>query len=107
MLMEMFERMQVEAGWDVNSKLLWGYFFTNKSPAKLHAAGEDLRAKGYRLVKVFQDDEKENYWLHVEREEVHTPQSLFDRNQELAEFAAEHDLATYDGMDVGPIQVAK
>ena len=64
---------------------------------------------GYRYVNLFEpelDDGVEPYFfLHVEREEVHTVQSLFERNSQLEDFAETHELATYDGMDVGPIQV--
>ena len=43
------------------------------------------------------------WWLHVEKTEVHTPDSLHERNQALYRFAEEHGLDGYDGMDVGAI----
>ena len=43
------------------------------------------------------------WWLHVEKTEVHTPDSLHERNQALYRFAEEHGLDAYDGMDVGAI----
>jgi hypothetical protein len=45
------------------------------------------------------------WWLYVEKEEVHTPQSLDKRNDEFSLLADKLGLDSYDGMDVGPIQV--
>jgi hypothetical protein len=41
--------------------------------------------------------------LHVEKAEVHSVDSLHARNGELMAFAQENQLASYDGMDVGPV----
>ena len=51
------------------------------------------------------DEGEEPYWfLHVEKEEAHSPGSLHARNAEFYALAEEHDLLSYDGMDVGPIE---
>src|SRR5262245_44562354 len=42
-------------------------------------------------------------FLHVEKTETHSPESLNARNMEFYEFAYKHSLDSYDGMDVGPI----
>ena len=63
---------------------------------------------GYRVIALYLED-KDNrkdpdlWWLHVEKTEVHTPDSLHERNQALYRFAEEHGLDAYDGMDVGAI----
>ena len=51
-----------------------------------------------------EDDNQGLLFLHVEREERHTVESLYARNQDLYRFAAEFGLESYDGMDVGPIE---
>ena len=67
-----------------------------------------LQAQGYRVIALYLED-KDNrkdldlWWLHVEKTEVHTPDSLHERNQALYRFAEEHGLDAYDGMDVGAI----
>ncbi|GHB97049.1 ribonuclease E inhibitor RraB [Cerasicoccus arenae] len=105
-LEEMFERMKETPGWDLDAPLLWGYFFTNDEPQKLEKTKEILEKKGYRFVDIYISD-KENesdpdqFWLHVEKVETHSPQSLDKRNDEFYLLAHELGLKSYDGMDVG------
>ena len=85
-----------------------GYFFTSHEPKKLEKAKSILIAKGYRFVDLYMSDkddpnEQDLFWLHVEKIEHHTPQSLDARNNELYIFANELKLESYDGMDVGPV----
>lgn len=107
-LEEMFENIQVKYKWNIEEPLLWGYFFTHRHTDKLELAAKDLTQLGYHFVKIFMpnipDGHPEYYILHVEREEIHSPQSLFLRNQKLEELAVSHGLDSYDGMDVGPIR---
>ena len=42
------------------------------------------------------------FWLHVEKVETHSPESLNKRNGELDRFASAFPSVEYDGMDVGP-----
>ena len=107
-LEEMFVNISEQSGWDMTKRMLWGYFFTHHEPKLLEEAKVSLVQKGYRGVDIYLSD-KENetdpdmWWLHVEKEEVHTPQSLDKRNDEFYLFAHELGLDSYDGMDVGPI----
>jgi len=88
--------------------LLWGYFFTANSKNELKVVVPLLESQGYRFVDIYLS-EKENpkepdlWWLHVEKIEIHTPDTLDKRNQELYRFADDHNLDSYDGMDVGPV----
>lgn len=106
-LEEMFSNITENTDWDVDGPLLWGYFFTDESAEKLRGILPILEAQGYRYVDLYVPDldegEKEYFFLHVEKEEAHSPQSLFERNQQLYAFADLHSLGSYDGMDVGPI----
>lgn len=106
-LQEMFDNIHANAGWDTSRPLLWGYFFFDPSGEKLSAAAGSLEAQGFRPVGIFESETQTNdgpmLVLHLEREEVHTPESLFALNNQLEAFAAEHGLASYDGMDVGPL----
>ena len=109
-LEEMFSNIRANAGWDMDGPMLWGFFFTDASREKLQAALPFLQAEGYRFVDLFMPDldadEEEYFFLHVEKEEMHTPHSLDLRNQQLEAFAERHALRSYDGMDVGPISDA-
>lgn len=101
---EMFANMAASTNWNLDGKLLWGYFFFDPSDDKLRALASELQEAGYRMVQVYPADDGSTWVLHVERVEHHTSASLFARNEELARLAAERGIASYDGMDVGPAQ---
>jgi hypothetical protein len=101
-LEQMFTNMK-EAPWYVDGELLWGYFFTDPNPKKLESAAERLRSLGYRFGSIYPTDDGGTHFLHVEKIERHTPQSLHARNLELYALADEFGLESYDGMDVGPV----
>jgi len=107
-LEEMFSNIQSNTDWDTSGNMLWGYFFTHSEPTKLEKAKDILVAKGYRFVDIYLSDkdepnEPDMFWLHLEKEETHSPQSLDETNNELYIFANEFGLDSYDGMDIGPV----
>jgi hypothetical protein len=102
-LVEMFESMRAEAPWDVDSDLLWGYFFNGDSKPPLERLAQELVRAGYRLVGIRRDKQRPHYWLHVEKVETHSPDTLDARNQEFYQLADSYGV-TYDGMDVGPAE---
>jgi Regulator of ribonuclease activity B len=101
-LQQMFSAMRAEAPWDVDSELLWGYFFTHKDPLRLKATAQQLVSMDYHLVAIRPDEENPFHWLHVERIETHSPDTLHQRNLQFYKLADEFGV-TYDGMDVGPL----
>jgi len=101
-LIEMFEDMRARAPWDVDSDLLWGYFFSGDDRDALCRLSEKLVSLDYRLVEIRTDENQPGFWLHVEKVETHSADSLHERNQELYRMADEH-CVTYDGMDVGTV----
>ena len=107
LLEEMFEDIRAKTKWPIDGDMLWGYFFTDTDRAKLSAAAAELSQRGYRLVDIHEptaeDDDQELLWLHVERVETHSPETLHRRNDELYRFADKMGLRSYDGMDVGPV----
>jgi hypothetical protein len=102
----LFADMKQNAPWDINKPLLWGYFFADPAKAKLEAAARLLTARGYQQVGIYdskpEGDHPALWWLHVEKVEKHTVDTLHARNQEFYKFAEEHQIEAYDGMDVGP-----
>lgn len=104
---ELFADMKKNAPWDSSKPLLWGYFFADPSRDKLAAAAPLFKAKGYQIVGIYDAKPQEPgapalCWLHIEKVEKHTADSLHARNQEFYRFAEEQQIETYDGMDVGP-----
>ena len=106
-LQEMFDSSRANAKWNIDGICLWGYFFTDHNRERLLLAAPVLEKMGYRLVGLLEpsseNDDQELLFLHVEREEQHTVDSLDARNRELYRFADEFQLESYDGMDVGPV----
>ena len=47
--------------------MLWGFFFTNPTKPPLEPVAKQLEKMGYRVVDIYLDDKKENWWLHVKR----------------------------------------
>ncbi len=106
-LEEMFESISTGAKWDMCMPMLWGYFFTDRAKGKLETLIPILEQMGCRFVDLFvpqlDDGEQPYYFLHVEREEVHTASSLCAQNAHFYALADQHAIDSYDGMDVGPI----
>lgn len=101
----LFENMKVEAKWEPDKyDMLFGYFFTCRDKNKLLQVSELLKQKGYRLKEIRKDELDDFYWLHMEKNEKHTVDSLFKRNQQLNDIANEYKLDSYDGWDVGPVE---
>lgn len=98
----MFTNMRAQTKWSIDGNMLWGYFFTDPDPKKLEAVAKHLSTDGYRVVDIYPTDDRSTHFLHVERIEQHTPRTLYIRNQEFEALAIKHQIATYDGMDVGP-----
>jgi hypothetical protein len=107
-LEDMFAQMAKQSTLSPHGPMLWGYFFTDVDKSKLERARDKLVALGYRFVDLHVD-KAGIHWLHVERVEAHSPESLHKRNSEFYDLADEYNLGTYDGMDVGPVvnQTAK
>ena len=103
-LIEMFEAIAEQTDWDMSSEMLWGYFFTDDDREKLEACADRLAEMGYIFVEISDVDEPDDpLTLQVEKIEVHSPDTLFLRNQELSDLAEEMGISSYDGMDVGTI----
>jgi hypothetical protein len=104
-LEEMFTNIRTTTSWPIDGDMLWGYFFTDADQERLERAGRELESRGYRYVGILgpdeDDDDQDTLYLHVERIETHTVETLHVRNTELYELAATLGLASYDGMDVG------
>jgi len=109
-LVDMFDSIAERGDWDMSRPMLWGYFFVNREPVALRAAIPKLQSEDYEFVSVYKSEKDERddadlWWLHVQRVEIHTVDTLFARNERLSEFAKRHGIDSYDGMDVGPLPV--
>ncbi len=103
----MFANMRAQTKWNIDGPLLWGYFFFDPSVEKLQRAASLLAATGYTVVGISPVSQRGTFRLHVEKVELHTPASLHARNTEFYALAGELQIASYDGMDVGPSPPSK
>jgi hypothetical protein len=97
----MFAQIKTGTDWNMEGPMLWSYFFTDDSKEPLDKAIPAFEKLGYRIVDLRQDGD---WWLHVEQEETLSPESLYLRNLSLYQFANDHKIRCYDGMDVGPVK---
>jgi len=95
-----FQQMETKSKWNTKAELLWGYFFFDSDKEKLIKLSTQLASEEYREVELFFNGR--SYVLHIERPEIHTPQSLATRNAYFATLAQKNCIKTYDGFDVGP-----
>jgi hypothetical protein len=109
LLEDFFERTADRTTFPINDgDCLWGYFFTGYDRNQLEVAGQQLEVEGYRFVTILGEDKIEDehpglLFLHVERVERHSVDTLMVRNDQLAEFATRYNLDSYDGFDVGHV----
>ncbi|OYW71898.1 MAG: hypothetical protein B7Z37_26485 [Verrucomicrobia bacterium 12-59-8] len=103
-LEKMFTSMRRDAPWYVEGDLLWDYSFTDPDQQRLADLAGRLALEGYRTVSISLNEDASSSILHLQRIETHTPATLHARNQALEHLAAELHIASYDGMDVGPVE---
>lgn len=107
-IQEMFESVSESTDWDISGDMLWGYFFTDSDKSALEKAAPILDQMGYSVKSIYladkeSEDEPDLWWLHVEKVETHSVDTLDATNQMFYEFAERHGIDSYDGMDVGPV----
>ena len=98
-----FFESSLARGMQLSGDMLWGYFFVDTDREALEALRPVLVALGFRYVDVFGGDDDPDLYLHVERVEAHTPETLDARCRQLDELARTHGVRDYDGFDVGNV----
>ncbi len=101
---EMFSHLK-SSGVNTDQKMRWGYFFTAINSDSFDQVANELKAKKFSFVEVFQSENK-IYWLHLERIECHNAKSLFQLDEELYEIADKFQIV-YDGFEVGSVDKGK
>jgi hypothetical protein len=107
-LQEMFSNIASNTDWDMSKPMLWGHFFTHAEPSRLESIIPKLEAMGLKYVDLYRSDKDEEnepdlFWLHMEEVRIHSPESLDRRNDEFFLFSHREGIASYDGMDCGPV----
>jgi hypothetical protein len=106
---EIFNDAKIEDGWNMGEEMLYSYYFVDVSIDKLEKLGLKLEADGYDFIDIFElGDEETNkstgeYLLHIDKVEIHTPESLAQRNVEFQKLTNEYEIETYDGWEFGEV----
>ena len=107
-LQDMFDSISDSTDWDMSGDMLWGYFFTDSDKSALERVAPILDEMGYSVKSIYLSDKESEeepnlWWLHVEKVETHSVDSLNTTNLVFYKFAEKHGIDSYDGMDVGPV----
>ena len=106
---EIFAQAKAEDNWNLDEPMLYSFYFVDESVEKLEKLGLKLESDGYDFVDIFElGDEETNestgeYLLHIDKVEIHTPESLAERNVRFQELADEYEIETYDGWEFGEV----
>jgi hypothetical protein len=95
---EMFAKMAAD-GLDLSSALQWGYFLVHADPEPLVEVAEEMRELGYSCESLHQADGGQ-WVLQLAKVEIHTAESLHQRNLNFNELVATREIDLYDGWDV-------
>ncbi len=83
---EIFADAKSEDNWNLDEPMLYSYYFVDSDPDKLESLGVALEEMDYDFIGVFElgDEETDKstgeYMLHIDKTEVHTPESLAETN---------------------------
>jgi regulator of RNase E activity RraB len=106
---EIFNTARTEDKWNPEEEMLYSFYFVDTDIDKLEKLGLELEKQGYDFIDIFElgDDETEKptgeYLLHIDKAEIHTPESLAQRNVEFQNLADEYEIASYDGWEFGEV----
>jgi hypothetical protein len=106
---EIFETARTEDQWKLEEEMLYSFYFVDRDVDKLEKLGLHLEKEGYDFIDIFElgDNETEEstgeYLLHIDKVEIHTPETLAQRNVEFQKLADEYEIASYDGWEFGEV----
>ncbi len=106
---KIFDDAKREDGWNLDEEMLYSFYFVDESVDKLEKLGLRLEEDEYDFVDIFElgdeetDESTGEYLLHVDKVEIHAPESLAKRNVEFAKLAEEYEIKTYDGWEFGEV----
>jgi len=106
---EIFNTARTEDKWNTEGEMLYSFYFVDTDIDKLEKLGLKLEADDYDSVGIFElgdeetDESTGEYLLHIDKVEIHTPESLAARNVEFQTLANENEIASYDGWEFGEV----
>lgn len=96
---DFFHDVQTTDNIDFSDDLSWGYYFSHFEKSKLEHIKTILLKQGYSFAEIIEEQDN-RYYLHIEKIEKHTVDSLTKRDLELLGYANKFNIDSYDGFDV-------
>jgi hypothetical protein len=93
-----FDKIRTTPGFDLSRPAMFGYFFNSPQPDRIRTLQQRLVADGFAFVEMHLDPNG-RLWLQVARSEIHSAESLVERNRQLKAVADEIGVQ-YDGWDI-------
>lgn len=106
-MQEMFVKTKKEAGWDMNEKMYWGYYFLDQDVNNLKRFSDKLKELNLHVVEMRKTDRNDLFLVRAEEHAVHTAKSLFDQCNRLAELSINNNIEVFDGWDVEKVNLNK
>ncbi len=106
---KIFDDAKQEDNWNLGEEMLYSFYFVDEDVDKLEKLGLQLEEDGYDFIDIFElgdeetDESTGEYLLHIDKAEIHTPESLAQRNVEFQKLADEYEIKTYDGWEFGEV----
>ena len=106
---EIFDKARTEDNWNTEGEMLYSFYFVDTDVDKLEKLGLKLEQDGYDFIDIFElgdeetDESTGEYLLHIDKVEIHTPESLAARNLEFQTLANESGIASFDGWEFGEV----
>ena len=90
---------------DLSQEIAWGFYFLDKNKILLPDLAKCLEESGYKFKEIFkaekdEEEQTQEYYLHVQKFEFHNVSSLIKRCQELYEKADTFGVKAFDGFDI-------
>jgi len=85
---------------DLTKDLSWGYYFSNSNKAGLEKMKNILLfEEDYSFAEIVKMQDDNKFYLHMEKIEKHTKDSLLERSRLLNNIAKKYNVDSYDGFD--------
>ena len=106
-----FANIKSKGDFEIQNELTWGFFFVSINVDFILDVKNYLVNKGYQYVDLFeaekeQEGDESEFFLHMQKIEIHTAETLNERNKLLYGIAEKFDVE-YDGFDLGRIESQK
>lgn len=93
-----FATVQATGRVDFSKPITFSYIFSYREGADVDALRTRLESDGFKFVHTYGDEGRKR--LEVARKEIHTPESVVERNRQFRSLAAEFHNVQYDHYEI-------